>query len=115
MAIIKVKKITIQNVRNVRHGEIILTVNFDTFLQANVVGLYGQNGSGKTTVVDAFALLKTLLSGDKKLPAQDKRLIMAGEQVASLDFEFLVENQFGTFFYTTMWSYRRISIDSIQR
>ncbi|KOY81706.1 ATP-binding protein [Lysinibacillus macroides] len=98
MAIIKVKKITLQNVRNVRHGEIILTMNFDTFLQANVVGLYGQNGSGKTTIVDAFALLKTLLSGDKKLPSQDKRLIMAGEQVASLDFEFLVENQFGTFF-----------------
>ncbi|MFJ7370579.1 AAA family ATPase [Lysinibacillus sp. NPDC098008] len=98
MAIIKVKKITMQNLRNVGHGELVLTVSFDTFLQANVVGLYGQNGSGKTTIVDAFALLKTLLSGDSKLPAQNKRLIMAGEQTASLDFEFLVENEFGTFF-----------------
>ncbi|MEK5233584.1 ATP-binding protein [Lysinibacillus sp. FSL K6-0232] len=98
MAIIKVKKITMQNLRNVGHGELVLTVSFDTFLQANVVGLYGQNGSGKTTIVDAFALLKTLLSGDSKLPAQNKRLIMAGEQTASLDFEFLVENEFGAFF-----------------
>lgn len=101
MAIIKIKKINLQNLRNVRQGEIVLAVNFETFLQANVVGLYGQNGSGKTTIVDAFSLLKTLLSGwlaEVKLPSQKKRLILAGEQTASLDVEFLVQNQFGTFF-----------------
>lgn len=101
MAIIKIKKINIQNLRNVRQGEIVLAVNFETFLQANVVGLYGQNGSGKTTIVDAFSLLKTLLSGwfaEVKLPSQEKRLILAGEQTASMDVEFLVQNQFGTFF-----------------
>ncbi|WP_342533488.1 AAA family ATPase [Lysinibacillus sp. FSL K6-0057] len=101
MAIIKIKKINIQNLRNVRQGELVLAVNFETFLQANVVGLYGQNGSGKTTIVDAFSLLKTLLSGwlaEVKLPSQEKRLLLAGEQTASMDVEFLVENQFGTFF-----------------
>ncbi|MEQ6357944.1 ATP-binding protein [Lysinibacillus sp. M3] len=101
MAIIKIKKIKIQNLRNVRHGEIVLTVNFETFFKANVVGLYGQNGSGKTTIVDAFGLLKALISGwitEIKLPSQEKRLIMAGEDTASIEFEFLVENQFGTFY-----------------
>lgn len=33
-----------------------------------------------------------------KLPSQKKRLILAGEQTASMDVEFLVRNQFGTFF-----------------
>lgn len=101
MAIIKIKKIKLKNLRNVRHGEVTLAVSFESFLQANVVGLYGQNGSGKTTIVDAFGLLKTLISGwlaEVKLPAQEKRLILEGEDTASLDFEFLVENQFGTFF-----------------
>ncbi|MGE7600608.1 AAA family ATPase [Lysinibacillus fusiformis] len=101
MAIIKIKKIKLKNLRNVRHGEVTLAVSFESFLQANVVGLYGQNGSGKTTIVDAFGLLKTLISGwlaEVKLPPQEKRLILAGEDTASLDFEFLVENQFGTFF-----------------
>ncbi|UZM99185.1 hypothetical protein OL548_01370 [Lysinibacillus sp. MHQ-1] len=45
--------------------------------------------------------MKTLISGwlaEVKLPSQEKRLILAGEDTASLDFEFLVENQFGTFF-----------------
>ncbi|MGE8001462.1 AAA family ATPase [Lysinibacillus sp. NPDC093190] len=101
MAIIKIKTIKVQNLRNVRHGEIVLAVNFETFFEANVVGLYGQNGSGKTTIVDAFGLLKALISGwiaEIKLPSQEKRLIMAGEDSASIEFEFLVENQFGTFF-----------------
>ncbi|MGE7676271.1 AAA family ATPase [Lysinibacillus sp. NPDC094403] len=101
MTIIKIKRIKIQNLRNVRHGEIVLTVNFETFFKANVVGIYGQNGSGKTTIVDAFGLLKALISGwiaEIKLPSQEKRLIMAGEDTASIEFEFLIENQFGTFF-----------------
>ena len=101
MTIIKIKKIKIQNLRNVRHGEIVLSVNFETFLKANVVGLYGQNGSGKTTIVDAFGLLKSLISGwmtEVKLPSQEKRLIMAGEDKASIEFEFLIENPLGTFF-----------------
>ncbi|MBG9454405.1 hypothetical protein ABE61_10150 [Lysinibacillus sphaericus] len=101
MAIVKIKKIKIQNLRNVRQGEIVLTVNFETFFKANVVGLYGQNGSGKTTIVDAFGLLKALISGwitEIKLPSQEKKLIMAGEDTASIEFEFLVENPFGTFF-----------------
>ncbi len=101
MTIIKIKKIKVQNLRNVRHGEMVLTVDFETFLKANVVGLYGQNGSGKTTIVDAFGLLKALISGwiaEIKLPSQEKKLIMAGEDTASIEFDFLVENQFGTFF-----------------
>ncbi|MFJ7732755.1 AAA family ATPase [Lysinibacillus sp. NPDC097231] len=101
MTIIKIKKIKVQNLRNVRQGEIVLSVNFNTFLKANVIGLYGQNGSGKTTIVDAFGLLKVLISGwvtEVKLPSQEKRLIMAGADTASIEFEFLVENPFGTFF-----------------
>ena len=101
MTIIKIKKIKVQNLRNVRHGEIMLAVNFETFLKPNVVGLYGQNGSGKTTIVDAFGLLKALISGwmaEIKLPSQEKKLIMAGEDTASIEFEFLVENQFGAYF-----------------
>lgn len=101
MAIIKMKKIVVQNLRNVRNGELTLAVDFASLMTANVIGIYGQNGSGKTTIVDAFSLLKTIISGwiaEVKLPSQDKRLIMAGEETANINFEFLVDNQFGTFF-----------------
>lgn len=101
MNIVKIKKVTVCNLKNVRNGEIVLAVDFHSFMQSNVVGLYGQNGSGKTTIVDAFSLLKTLISGwisHEKLQSQDKRFITAGEKIASLNFEFLVQNEFGAFF-----------------
>ena len=101
MGTVKIKKVTVHNLKNVRNGEITLSVDFDSFLESNVVGLYGQNGSGKTTVVDAFNILKTLISGwiqNEKLQLQGKRLITAGEETASLDFDFLVQNEFGAFY-----------------
>ena len=46
--------------RNIRHGEL----TFDDLPQGgSVTGIYGQNGSGKTTVIDAIGLLRSLLSG----------------------------------------------------
>lgn len=101
MNTVKIKRVTVHNLKNVRNGEISLSVDFDSFLESNVVGLYGQNGSGKTTIVDAFGLLKTLISGwisHEKLQLQEKRFITAGEATASLDFDFLVQNEFGEFY-----------------
>lgn len=101
MNTVKIKRVTVHNLKNVRNGEILLSVDFDSFLESNVVGLYGQNGSGKTTIVDAFGLLKTLISGwisHEKLQLQEKRFITAGEETASLDFDFLVQNEFGEFY-----------------
>ncbi|MFJ7952882.1 AAA family ATPase [Lysinibacillus sp. NPDC096418] len=101
MDVVKIKKVTVHNLKNVRNGEITLSADFDSFLKSNVVGLYGQNGSGKTTMVDAFNLLKTLISGwisHEKLQLQKKRLITAKEETASLDFDFLVQNEFGEFY-----------------
>ena len=45
--IVKVKRICIENLKNVGYGEIHVDTGFDTLTQADVVGLYGQNGSGK--------------------------------------------------------------------
>ncbi|WP_190972597.1 AAA family ATPase [Bifidobacterium myosotis] len=46
--------------RNTRHG----TVAFrDLASGASVTGLYGQNGSGKTTVIDAIRILRNLMAG----------------------------------------------------
>ena len=101
MSTVKIKKVTVHNMKNVRNGELSFSVDFNSFLESNVVGLYGQNGSGKTTIVDAFGLLKILISGwisNEKLQLQEKRFITAGEETASLDFDFLVQNEFGEFY-----------------
>ncbi len=44
--------------RNISHG----VLDFDDLpTGGSVTGIYGQNGSGKTTVIDAIGILRALL------------------------------------------------------
>ncbi|WP_214721999.1 AAA family ATPase [Exiguobacterium sp. s192] len=56
--VVKLKQIKINNIKNVKSGEINLKDN-------RVLGIYGQNGSGKTALVDSLIILKTLISGER--------------------------------------------------
>lgn len=105
--IVKVKSFYIHNIKNVKHGEISIPVSFEELHQSNLVGLYGQNGSGKTTVVEAFSLLKILISGwipkknvpeSLKLREKHKELLSFDQPTATLEFDFLVQNTFGEYF-----------------
>lgn len=105
--IVKVKAFYINNIKNVKHGEISIPVSFEDLYQSNLVGLYGQNGSGKTTVVEAFNLLKILISGwipkkglSENFKEREKRkeLLNFNQSAASLEFDFLVLNEFGEYF-----------------
>jgi len=68
--------------------------------KADVIGFYGQNGSGKTAAVEAFNLLKTLLSArhDASLPKTTFNLLYFGEKTIRLFFQFIVENNFGEYY-----------------
>lgn len=60
------------NFKNVTHGEIRFPnyqpVEYKGIIQkSDISGIYGQNGSGKTAVVEAFDILKSVLSG-KPIP-----------------------------------------------
>lgn len=59
---IRIASITIDNFKSVVHGVLQLE-NTRTKSDANILGIYGQNGSGKTAVINALAVLQTLLSG----------------------------------------------------
>lgn len=57
---IKVCSIELFNFRNTEYGKIAFP---GSEKGADVIGLYGQNGSGKTSIIDALAIAKALLSG----------------------------------------------------
>lgn len=80
----KVTSLKLSNFKNVKMGEI----NFETKDEPlNIIGIYGQNGSGKTAIVEAFILLKSLFSGIS-LDDKVKDSIMFGCESMSLEVSF---------------------------
>jgi len=98
--IVRITNVKITNLKNVKYGEFHTNSTFKTLEKADVIGFYGQNGSGKTAAVEAFNLLKTLLSAnhDAPLPKLTSNLLYINEKAIRLLFQFIVENQFGEFF-----------------
>ncbi|MFJ7936689.1 AAA family ATPase [Sporosarcina sp. NPDC096371] len=100
-SVIKVKEIKIENLRNVKSGSICTPVQFSEFEKADIVGLYGQNGSGKTTIVEAFSIVNQLFSGGnnyESFPGNLDNMICFIEQYATIEIEFLVKNSDGEYF-----------------
>ncbi|MCZ2257369.1 AAA family ATPase [Sporosarcina sp. G11-34] len=98
--VVKVTSVEITNLKNVRKGKFHTNSSFATLEKADVIGFYGQNGSGKTAAVEAFNLLKTLLSAnhDAPLPKITSNLLYFNEKSIRLMFQFIIENRLGEFF-----------------
>lgn len=91
-SIVRIQRAVIKNFRNVDFGEIRFPCNFGKDVcvpSADVLGIYGQNGSGKTTFIDALEILKTLLCGEK-VDAELSDCISYGQEKAELQFEFSI-------------------------
>ena len=64
--IIRLKSMTIRNIKNVANGKVEMPNCFNNILSyqnAEILGLYGQNGSGKTTVIDVLFFLQKIMIG----------------------------------------------------
>ncbi len=85
---VRIEDITLDSFKNVGHGKIDLA-NKKNDLKSSVLGLYGQNGSGKTALIDSIDLLRILLSG-KRIPYKYADYIKAGADHASLCFGFVI-------------------------
>ena len=56
-SIVRLSSLKITNIKNVRCGQIIMPNTFQKQLScknAEVLGIYGQNGSGKTAVIETL-------------------------------------------------------------
>ena len=80
----------LENVRSVRNGELVIHRGPLGASDADIIGIYGQNGSGKTTVVDAFSVMQHIMRG-APLPEEAEWLINMESDTANLLFRFIVE------------------------
>ncbi|QQS88021.1 AAA family ATPase [Fusobacterium canifelinum] len=92
--IVRLLEIGIVNLKNVKNGKIsFLNSNIKetlTLQLGDILGIYGQNGSGKTTVIEALSILKSILV---RIPLDNelKNLITYGEKNIELLFKFYIE------------------------
>lgn len=93
--IIRLDSIIIKNVKNVKNGSIKITskINQDGYvLGANIIGLYGQNGSGKTALIESIKILKAVIEG-KTLAKDIKNIISIKEKQAEFEFQYYIHSK----------------------
>ncbi|WP_281725002.1 AAA family ATPase [Lachnoclostridium phocaeense] len=81
--IIRLTAMEIENIKNVGYGRL----EFSQGKSGSILGIYGQNGSGKTVVVDCMVLLKCLLSG-RRIPSHFYHYINALSKSGHVTYEF---------------------------
>lgn len=84
---VRIREIELHNFKNTRHGKIQLE---DLDGGGSILGLYGQNGSGKTSVIEAIGCLQSLICG-KGLDESILDCIGAGTASMAVDFVFDVD------------------------
>lgn len=106
-SIVRLQKVSLHNIKNVVGGSISFPSKEKPESlndHADVLGVYGQNGSGKTALIESLRILKAMLSG---LPIQGAVAndIRQGQENPSMsfDFEFLV--YLGEERYTVIYSF----------
>ena len=87
---IRLAKIALKNFKSVKNGEIVLNcgkkyIPYGT--KPDILGLYGQNGSGKTALIEAISILKHLLSG-RSVPCEYADCIDVESGFSTLSFTF---------------------------
>ena len=83
--IIKMLQITVKNFKNVLSGRVDLATQEQIQSgKSSILGIYGQNGSGKTSVLDAVSLLREIVLG-RSLPDIASDYINIDEKSAEIE------------------------------
>ena len=88
---VRITSVEIKNFKNVGYGRLGFE-NSKKGRKASVLGLYGQNGSGKTALIDALELLRLALSG-RTIPPYFADYVNVDSNSATIKYCFTVKNE----------------------
>lgn len=93
--LVRLESMIIEGVKNVGYGELsfdeLSKIKQDGLNNLNsVLGIYGQNGSGKTTALETAKILKRVLSGEK-LPEDIEQYISNESHRAKIECTFYIK------------------------
>ena len=90
---VRINKITLWDFKSVAHGVIDLNT-MDSFHRgkSSIMGLYGQNASGKTVLIEVLSIIKHIMQGEQ-VPHRYLESVSVGKDECSIEVEFLIENE----------------------
>lgn len=112
--IVRITGISINNFKNVIDGHINLD-NIKKGYKASVLGVFGQNGSGKTALIDSVHLLKLLLSGNQ-IPIKFADYINVNSSFSLIKYNLKVLNEKSNLYYDVLYEFKiRKEIDDFNQ
>ena len=87
---VRITGLEINNFKNVKYGKLSFENNIDKF-DINILGLYGQNGSGKTALIDVLDLLRRILVGNQ-IPDEYANYINVDAEFAKIKYYFKIRD-----------------------
>ncbi len=87
---VRITEAELENFKSVEHGNIVFNcgkekISYNT--KSDILGIYGQNGSGKTSFIEALDILRILMSGGN-IPNYYTDCIAKGKEYSKLSFTF---------------------------
>ena len=88
---VRIAGLELRNFKNVRYGSFSMPeVLYGEECSSDILAIFGQNGSGKSAAIDAFAVLSRILSG-QGLPGRTRDLVNVDSDKAEIKIRFCLE------------------------
>jgi len=108
----------LKDFKSVGYGEIVLNcgrqfVPYNT--ESDILGIYGQNGSGKTSFIEALSILQDLMAG-AAVPSAYADCVAIGKEFSELEFVFDLQYENGVIreaVYSFCLSSQKLSDDEL--
>ena len=88
---IRVAELRLRDFRNVRQGEFSMPSFIRSSSTPDILGIYGQNGSGKSAAIEALGLIQRIMTGEE-LPGRSYDYINIDSSSATLSLSFSIED-----------------------
>ena len=96
-SLVRILETEIENFKNVNHGDVKF-VNYSNaeyraeLKESNINGIYGQNGSGKTAIIEIFDILQHIMSGNP-VSYDDYAGMLHDDNPTKISTTFYIENE----------------------
>lgn len=113
---VRISEIELQGFKNTQYGRIVMPSSDHKAFSAktaDILGIYGQNGSGKTAVIEAMRFVQTLLMG-QPLTSDAVHYISKKTETCTITVKFIIQTDYKKAMAEYAVQLKRISKDKLE-